>query len=345
MRRPLAAEAALAAVLGALQTLAYVHTAFWWLPLLAGAWLVYRLNCASVRRATLLGWLFGTGWLVAGVWWLFISMHRYGGLPAWLAVLAVLALAGALSLYLAAACAAYARWRRGTLLVDAALFAAVWLLAELARGVLFTGFPWVASGYSQVDAPLAALAPWMGVYGIGAVLAFAAACLGNLGQVMPGRRWLSAAAVLCALALPGVVGPATFTKPVARLSVSLVQTNVAQDEKFAVERLPDALAWLQDTLRAAPGELVLAPETSIPLLPDQLGEFAPGWWTPCALTSPDPGATCSWACRWATTPAATPIRWLACHPPRPRVGSIATTSTTSCRSGRSSRPAFAGSLN
>ena len=38
----------------------------------------------------------------------------------------------------------------------ALLFGALWLLAELARGVIFTGFPWLACGFSQIDAPLAA---------------------------------------------------------------------------------------------------------------------------------------------------------------------------------------------
>ena len=65
----------------------------------------------------------------------------------------------ALSLYLAAAMALFARWRARRGGVDAALFAAPWLLAELARAVLFTGFPWVASGYAHVDSPLAGLRP------------------------------------------------------------------------------------------------------------------------------------------------------------------------------------------
>ncbi len=90
-------------------------------------------------------------------------MHRYGGLPAPLAALAVLALALALSLYLALAMAAVARWRSGSVWRDTVLLRAAWLLAELARTWLFTGFPWLASGYAQVDSPLAVLAPWVGV--------------------------------------------------------------------------------------------------------------------------------------------------------------------------------------
>jgi apolipoprotein N-acyltransferase len=288
-RWPLAAQVVLAIALGALHTLAYVQTALWWLPMACAAGLVALLNRASVRRAALLGWLYGTGWLCAGVWWLFISLHRYGGLPAWLAVLAVVALSAALSLYLAAACAGYARWRRGVFVGDSLLFAALWLLAELARGVLFTGFPWVASGYSQVDAPLAALAPWVGVYGIGAVVALLAAACGNLGQVVPGRRWLSGAALVVAVALLGLAGPASFTQPVGRLEVTLLQTGVPQDEKFALERLPATLAGLAQALQGARGDLVLAPETAIPLLPQQLEQFDPAWWDGLRQTFERPG--------------------------------------------------------
>jgi apolipoprotein N-acyltransferase len=262
---------ALAALLGAIFSLAFVHTTAWWLAfgcigLLA--WLVAR---ATPGRAACLGAAFGFAWLAAGTWWLFISMHRYGGLPAPLAALAVAALSAFLALYLAAAMAFFARFKRGRLWADALLFGALWLAAELARGVLFTGFPWIASGYSQVDAPLAALAPWVGVYGIGTVLAALAALLAFSGSL--GRQ--AAALVAVAAVLFGTSQlDRDFTTSAGRIGVTLIQTNVAQDEKFAPERLPEALAWLDGALAAAPGPLVVAPETAIPLLPDQLGDEA-----------------------------------------------------------------------
>ena len=53
-------EAPALAALGALQTLAFVHTALWVLPLLAIPVLVWPLPATSrCRRAPLLGWFFG----------------------------------------------------------------------------------------------------------------------------------------------------------------------------------------------------------------------------------------------------------------------------------------------
>jgi apolipoprotein N-acyltransferase len=71
-------------------------------------------------------------------------------------------------------------------------------------------------------------------------------------------------------------GPPAFTKPTGTLSVTLIQGNIAQDEKFAAERQGAALMWHVDTLLAAQGDLVIAPETAIPLLPQQLPA---GLWT------------------------------------------------------------------
>ena len=269
-----------AAAAGALQTPAFVHTALWWLPLLCMALLAALVWQAPPRRAAWYGWLFGSAWLGAGVWWLFVSLHRYGGLPAWLAALAVALLCLALALYLALAMALFARWRRGRMAVDAALFAALWLLAELARTVIFTGFPWLASGYAQIDGPLAPAAPWVGVSGIGFISALLAALTAAAWheRQRPRRALAAAALVLLLPALSAAVGTREFSRSTGELSVSLLQGNVPQDEKFSMAYVPQALAWLAEALREARGELVVAPETAVPLLPEQLAEMLPDYW-------------------------------------------------------------------
>jgi apolipoprotein N-acyltransferase len=259
--------------LGALHSVPMIATDWWLLQLLAVGLLAWRVAQAGPGRAALLGGLFGSAWLVCSVWWLFISMHRYGGLPAWMAGGAVLILCVVLSLCLAAALAVFARWRCGRALPDALLFAAVWLLAELARGVLLTGFPWAASGYAHVDGPLALLAPWVGVYGMGFVGAALAAWV--VLQPARGRVLRHTLGVVALLGAASFVPPMRFTEPTGTLTLTLLQSNVAQDEKFAPEFLPQSLAWAADQLLAARGELVIGPETVIPLLPAQLD---PAFW-------------------------------------------------------------------
>lgn len=176
--------AALAA--GVAHAFGFAPTNAWWGQIAMLAVLCGLSHRAAPGRAAWTGWLFGLGWFGAGVSWVYISMHTYGGMPAVLAGAATLAFAAYLALFPAAALALAARLTaRGTGPADArglratlwtaAVFAAAWTLAELARGWLFTGFPWLAAGYAHTDGPLAGLAPVVGVYGVGAAAALAAA--------------------------------------------------------------------------------------------------------------------------------------------------------------------------
>lgn len=260
----LAASAALAA--GMLHTAAFAPVEAWWLQTLALAGLAALAWRQPARRAAWLGALFGLGWFASGLWWLFISMHRYGGLAAPLAAAAVLALALFLAGYHAAGLAAWARWRSGRPVADVLLFAACWLAAELARASWFTGFPWIASGYAHTTGPLAAWAPWIGVYGIGALSAAAAAALVALlrGGATGPARGMPVAAVMVLGAL-GAALPSGFTTSTGRLSVSLVQPNIAQDLKFDAARMDANLDALARAVEGARGTLVVTPESVVPL--------------------------------------------------------------------------------
>ena len=236
-----------------------------------------------LRGARLGGW-FAWGWLCATFWWLFISMHVYGGMPSALAVAAVALLAGALALYYAAACGCWlllmrgvtgcALWWRGSL-----CFGAVWTLAELMRGQWFTGFPWGAIGYAHVDSGLQAYAAWVGVYGMGALAAAGAMALAVMFTPM---TWFSRIRLLgiCGvlLAAPWTVQQVRgdWTLSAGQASVRLLQGNIAQDEKFIPGRgLDEALNWYGQRLHDNQAPLVVAPETAIPLLPSSLPA---GYW-------------------------------------------------------------------
>ncbi len=296
----------------------------------AMALLVFALQqCSQLGMALWRGWVFATAWLAGTFWWLFVSLHTYGGLAAWLAVIAVLALAGLLALYYAAATGVLAWLAPRSRAGQALLFAALWTLAELMRAQWFTGFPWGAIGYAQVNT-LAPWAPWVGVYGMGAIAALLAYALGSvitaalrtihgaltqpvrLPRVAPSRNSSTTRARLpgLLLAVAGVLAALVLALPqhwlpdgqrdtasTGALRVWLLQGNIAQNEKFeAGTGVAQALDWYPTQIAAAvraateaPGQgpqLVVAPETALPLLPPQ---FAPGFWSPllAALTQPN----------------------------------------------------------
>lgn len=153
-------------------------------------------------------------------------------------------------------------------------------MAELARGTLWTGFPWGAGGYAHVDGPLAALARYGGVYGLGAVAAMLAmgAVQVRRADFRGWRLWVLLLALGAALALATVdrfcaihLCSTPLQRPAPSLSLELLQGNIPQDEKFqSGSGVPLALKWYAEALRDAKADLVVAPETSIPLLPQQL---------------------------------------------------------------------------
>lgn len=274
-----------AALLGALAVAGFAPLGVFVLPVLSLAGLFWLARDAAPKRAFLLGWSFGLGLFLVGVSWVFVSLSTYGGMPAPVAALATLlfcafiALFPALALALATALAPPG-WRRGLLALPAA-----WALGEWLRGWLFTGFPWLALGYSQVpDSPLAGYAPVLGVYGVSLLAALTAGGLALLpqsqakarplpvkgegrGGAMSARSRALVASLLAALWLTGLaLQQVAWTRPVAKpVSVSLLQGNIGQDLKFRPEQLQATLTHYARGVLASEARLIVLPETALPL--------------------------------------------------------------------------------
>ncbi len=234
-------------------------------------------------QGALLGWSFATSMLCGTFWWLFISMHLYGGLAAPLALMAVLGLAAVLALYYAAAAALYVWLAPNSSVGRACVFASLWLLGELARVKLFTGFPWGEGGYAHIDGWAGSLAGWVGVHGLTWLAAWTAALFSALCvDVRLGRYALNPNPVMAGVALllisfgVSTLPPAVWATPSEKparppLSVTLLQGNIPQDLKFQPGTgVLDALRFYGPQLKQAQTSLVVSPETAFPMLPEQL---------------------------------------------------------------------------
>jgi apolipoprotein N-acyltransferase len=273
----------LALLAGACNVLAFAPFHIWPLQILALAWLFRQAaRQPDIRRNFLLGWIYGFGWTAAGVHWLYISMHTYGGMVAWMAALAVGLLALFIGLYSALALSLATwlqrRWRCTEAALLLLLLPAFWTLTEWARGWIFTGFPWLSAGYAHSVGPLKGYAPLLGVYGLGWIAALIAGCcvlaIAKRNPVDAKRR-PSAIKALAAIALLPAGGIALhaidWTSPQgATINVRLLQGNIAQETKFTESALLSTLEYYDAAIRSAPADLIATPETAIPLLPQQL---------------------------------------------------------------------------
>ncbi|WP_250525403.1 apolipoprotein N-acyltransferase [Caballeronia sp. GAWG2-1] len=286
-----------AAVLGAANTLSFAPTPHGgWIELvlftLFFAWLS---RATSWKSAAATGWAFGFGNFVTGVWWLYVSMHVYGGMAAPLAAAAVALFCLYLAMYPALSSALWAlvagRARFGD--EDAATvqdietasryvptwhgafaFASAWAIGEWLRGLVFTGFPWLASGYAQVDGPLAGFGSVVGVYGVAWVLALVAALIvQTVYQVSRARaaRFVPGAVALALIVAGMLLSPVQWTTPAnAPLTVRLLQGNVKQEMKFEQAGVDASLALYERLITEKPADLIVTPETALPVLAVQV---------------------------------------------------------------------------
>ncbi len=261
----------LASVAGVLHALSFAPWERPWLQVLTLA-LLFALATRTERprAAALLGLAFGLGWFGVGVSWVYISMHVYGQMPAPLAAAATAAFCTYLALYPALALAVAQRIAAAPFLRLALALPASWALSEWLRGTLFTGFPWLASGYAHTDGPLAGFAPVIGVYGIGFVAALLAGALAIFALPLRqrGTRGYVWAAGVLALALAGgtLIGQQRWTQPVGTpLKVRLVQANIPQDAKFTSEGLRRAFEEHWALMQGPRVDLVALPESVFPV--------------------------------------------------------------------------------
>ena len=236
-------------------------------------------RAATPGEAALLGFVWGMGCFLAGVSWVYVSLHDVGGMALPLAAVATLGFCAVLAVFPALAGFFYRRttttdfasasagqsnrrhWR------EMLLLAGVWALTEWLRGWVLTGFPWLAIGYSQIPpSPLAGYAPLVGVYGVGLLVAGVSSWLTFMWR-QP-AAWLMISALFAAGAGLRTIA---WTQPVGEpLTVSLLQGNIPQTLKWVPENLSLSINTYARLAAEHPARLIVLPETAIPLLFDEI---------------------------------------------------------------------------
>jgi apolipoprotein N-acyltransferase len=275
-RVPPRAAAAAAFVSGAAAVAGFAPLGAFPVPLLSLAVLLVLWQGAAPRPAFVSGFAFGAGLFGVGASWVYVSLHDFGMMPAPLAGLATVGFCAILALYPAAAGWCLARLRARPAYAALLAFPALWTLSEWLRGWVFTGFPWLALGYSQTDSPLAGLAPVLGVYGVSWASALVAglAVLAATGDTR--ARVAGGSAIAIILAAGYALALVSWTAPAGPpLRVALLQGNIAQDLKFQAQRYAATLETYRRLVDASEASLIVLPETAVPRFFDTVD---PAYW-------------------------------------------------------------------
>ncbi|HKS89609.1 MAG TPA: apolipoprotein N-acyltransferase [Stellaceae bacterium] len=277
----------------------------------AGPW-------ASAR----LGYVFGLGFFVAGMYWiaaaLFVDIARFW----WALPFAVLGLPAVLSAFPAAALGltGFATARLGLApIARVFLFAVAWSAAEWARGHVLTGLPWNLVGYAWSGGFPGALTilqstAWVGIYGLSFITVLAASLLALLGAASLGpltwsRRAAPAIAAALLMLVPAAAGALRLRlRPPAATAtwLRLVQPSIPETLKWNPAAAEANFARLIE-LSSAPAEhplaAVLWPEAASPFFLERDAAHR----EMVAAVAPKGGYVLTGALR-ATPPGAHPLR-------------------------------------
>ena len=273
---------------GALLPLALAPFDWWPLGILSiGGWF-WLLDGRRPGFAAALGCAYGIGKFGLGVSWVYVSIRLYGNASLPLAGFLVALFVAGLSLFPLAQAWMHRKLAKGCAgLLDAWLFAALWVAFEWLLSWFLTGFPWLYPGYGHLETPLANLIPVGGVSLASLGVAMSAAFLATVALAIRKSGGLSASgawrkslrqaqfqAALLLAAAPWLAGAALsgldWVRPGAARTAALVQGNVEQATKWLPEnRQPIVSLHLALTEPHWGRDLIVWPEAAITLYEHQ----------------------------------------------------------------------------
>ncbi|CCG19827.1 putative apolipoprotein N-acyltransferase [Taylorella asinigenitalis 14/45] len=227
------------------------------------------------KRNYLKTFAFSLAYFSFGLYWIYNSVHGFGHIYPAVAWAIVILFAAFLSLFPVLAVFIYRKigYRNFTGFLAPIIFAASWTVAELIRGYLLTGFPWLNLAYAHAQSPIGAWAPIFGSYGMSFIASLLSAFIAQWALRKENKKEVRFAqfGIISILLSCIILNTIHWSKPYGNLvSVRLVQSNIVQDIKYNPLNLETIinhnleLAMLPAGSQNQPPEIVLFSESIIP---------------------------------------------------------------------------------
>ncbi|MWP60776.1 apolipoprotein N-acyltransferase [Gilliamella sp. Pas-s25] len=242
----------LSLIFGGIAVFSYAPFHIWPLAFVSFAGLLWLIADKAKKQAMLLGLSWGIGYFTAGIHWVYISIQQYGELPALVAIIVLGLLIVYLSLYpmLFTVLLSIANRFTGQFSFKQLVLVApvLWQVTEFLRGYILTGFAWLQLGYSQLDSPLRAYFPLVGIDGVNLLLTILCGlfvyCIRTITNKTPKRHALGAIIALFTI----FFAPISFNNTnwttidnTRSANFALIQGNISQSIRWTKDQLNDTL--------------------------------------------------------------------------------------------------------
>lgn len=262
---------------GAILTLAFAPFNAYLCAFLSPALLLWLWRKATPKQAFWRGFIYGLGFFGTGVYWIFISINTYGDTSEFVAVfitgglMAILALFPAINGYVLNRF--FPKNNNAKILFA---FPAIWVFLEWVRTWIFSGFPWLLLGYSQISSPLRGYAPILGVYGVSLIVLWVSTLAYKASFY---RKGLLKNPYILYFILIFAIGAGlsaiTWTHPNDKLvKVSLIQGNIAQEVKWSADQVQPTLdRYVALTQAHWDSQIIIWPESAVPIPQEYAVDF------------------------------------------------------------------------
>lgn len=267
----------IALISGVLGVFAFSPFDYWGLAYVSLLGLIYVAKTPKKSTALFATFLWSMGFFCFGVSWLNVSIHQFGGASLGVSYFLV----GLLSAYLALYPMLFTYLVQRFQVKSAVIFAVIWTFTEFLRGWVFTGFPWLQFGYTQIDSPFSGIAPIFGVTGLTFFTVWASAVIFNGVFALKEKKIKLLVASVFTLLVVGVLAiyssSQNYVQEVQgkKTSVTLVQGNIEQNLKWDPAYFYSTLEIYQKHIAENLGktDIIILPESALPTLENAIVPF------------------------------------------------------------------------
>jgi len=265
----------IAFVCGALTHLSFAPYDYQWLAPLALAIFYASLllnDKLSAKSCFWLGLSFGSGLFSFGLRWVHVSIDSFGGLPLVVSLGLMLLLSLYLAFFSALTCYVFCRLKSANALSNSLLFSSLWVLSEVARGTVLTGFPWLWLGYSQTEGIFSHNAATIGVIGLTLLICLVATLTASL--VIKRNLAVTLGLVVTLFTATGLNQLSNINQSEDSISVALVQGNIEQSAKWQQDQMwPTIIRYMDLTRESFAADIIIWPEAAMPAVEDWVSDY------------------------------------------------------------------------